>query len=109
MSAANLFRTFASRILPLSLLSTALILATVPPVLAATKLGAPKQTIKLDNAERASPTVKSLPSAAATGPLRILLVDDDVSDNNNIPGDTRKSVSDTVFRKLVSDAVGGDA
>jgi hypothetical protein len=109
MSAANLFRTFAFRILPLSLLSTALILATVPPVLAATKLGAPKQTIKLDNTERASPTVKNLPSPAATGPLRILLVDDDASDNNNIPGDTRKSVSDTVFRKLVSDAVGGDA
>ena len=109
MSAANLFRTFASRILPLSLLSTALILATVPPVLAATKLGAPEQTIKLDNAVRASPTVKSLPSPTATGPLRILLVDDDASDNNNIPGDTRKSVSDTVFRKLVSDTVGGNA
>ncbi|MEK7207509.1 MAG: hypothetical protein AAB134_06480 [Pseudomonadota bacterium] len=108
MSAANLFRTFASRILPLSLLSTALIFATVPPAVAATKLVAPEKAIKLGNAVSPSPAVKN-PSSAATGSLRILLVDDDASDNNNIPGDTRKSVSDTVFRKLVSDAVGGDA
>lgn len=105
MNAASLFRTFVSRTVPFSLLSTALILATVPPALSATKI----VTAKLEQAKKnPSSTVKGLPSPAATGPLRILLVDDDVSDNNNIPGDTRKSVSDTVFRKLVADAVGGD-
>jgi hypothetical protein len=56
-----------------------------------------------------SPSLASLPSPAATGPLRILLVDDDGSDNNNIPGDTRQSSSDLIFRRLVSQAVGGDA
>lgn len=109
MSAANLLRTFASRILPLSLLSAALILAAVPPALAVTKTVTPHLTTRLEAPrEDASPTGKSLRSSAATGPLRILLVDDDVSDNNNIPGDTRRSVSDKVFSKLASDAVGGD-
>lgn len=51
----------------------------------------------------------SLPAPAAAGPLRILLVDDDWSDNNHNPGDKRLSPSDQVFRKLAADAVGGDA
>lgn len=58
---------------------------------------------------RPSPTLASLPSPAAGGGLRILLVDDDVSDNNNIPGDRRLSSSDRIFRQLVSEAVGGNA
>jgi len=46
----------------------------------------------------------------ATGaPLRILLVDDDWSDNNNNPSDSRRSPSDLAFRRLVLDAAGGDA
>ena len=108
MSAANLIRTFVSRFVPLSLLSAVLILAFAPPAVAATKLVAPEKAIKLGNAVSPSPAVKN-PSSAATGALRILLVDDDWSDNNNYPGDSRLSPSDRVFRKLVSDAVGGDA
>lgn len=58
---------------------------------------------------RPSPTLASLPAPVAGGGLRILLVDDDLSDNNNIPGDSRLSSSDRIFRQLVSEAVGGDA
>jgi len=58
---------------------------------------------------RPSPTLASLPLPTAAGGLRILLVDDDLSDNNNIPGDSRLSSSDRIFRQLVSEAVGGDA
>lgn len=108
MSAADPFRTFVFRILPLSLLSTVLILATVPPAVAATKSVAPEKAVKLGNVVSPSPAVKT-PSSAATGSLSILLVDDDWSDNNNYPGDSRLSPSDRVFRKLVSEAVGGDA
>lgn len=56
-----------------------------------------------------APTLASLAPPAAAGPLRVLLVDDDWSDNNHTPGDKRLSLSDTVFRQLVADAVGGDA
>ena len=49
------------------------------------------------------------PPQAGASRLRILLVDDDISDNNHNPKDTRLSHSDRVFRKLVADAVGGDA
>ena len=105
MSASDQNRTSASRVFLPSLLSAAL-LASVPPAFAAEKA--------VDPNAKPNKTAKRLPnpiqpSTVAPGPLRILLVDDDVSDNNNIPGDTRKSVSDTVFRKLVADAVGGDA
>ena len=58
---------------------------------------------------RAPATLATLPAPAAAGPLRILLVDDDPSDNNYQPGDKRLSLSDQVFRKLAADAVGGDA
>lgn len=54
-------------------------------------------------------TLATLPVPAAAGSLRILLVDDDFSDNNHNPGDKRLSPSDTVFRKLAADAVNGDA
>lgn len=110
MSVADLLRTFKFRIIPLSLSCLAFLLVAASPALAATKA-----VVRDPNAKPAktvqsfSRTDASQPSSAANGPLRILLVDDDVSDNNNIPGDTRKSVSDTVFRKLVADAVGGDA
>lgn len=110
MSAASRFHTFvALRIIHIFLLPAALILASVPPSFAATK-----EVVRDPNAKPAK-TVQSFSradasqtSSAANGALRILLVDDDVSDNNNIPGDTRKSASDIVFRKLVADAVGGD-
>ena len=58
-------------------------------------------------ARRPSPPLESLPPLAVAGPLRILLVDDDFSDNNHRPGDTRESSSDTVFRRLVAEAVAG--
>jgi hypothetical protein len=76
-----------------------LVLATSLPVLA----------VAQDSLRRPARSVASLPAPAAAGPLRILLVDDDLSDNNNIPGDKRLSPSDRVFRQLVADAVGGDA
>lgn len=63
--------------------------------------------VAADPPTRRSPaTVATLPAPAAAGPLRILLVDDDFSDNNHTPGDKRLSQSDQVFRKL---AAGGDA
>lgn len=99
MSAANLFICIASRVYPLPLLAATLILASVPPALAAPKAADSDSTSRLQSS---SP-------AATAGALRILLVDDDYSDNNNIPGDSRRSLSDTVFAKLVADAVGGDA
>src|SRR5690349_21195298 len=80
------------------------------PVFAATdaaKLSTPPQQTKRER--RPSPSLDSLPAPAASGPLRILLVDDDYSDNNHRPGDARESHSDTVFRRLTADAVGGDA
>jgi hypothetical protein len=49
----------------------------------------------------------SLPAPAAAGPLRILLVDDDWSENN-AGGTQRLSASDEIFRDLVAAAVGGD-
>lgn len=57
-------------------------------------------------ARRPASSAAGLP--AAGGALRILLVDDDLSDNNHTPGDSRLSPSDRVFRKLVADAVGRD-
>jgi hypothetical protein len=65
--------------------------------------------VAVDKPRRPSPSLASLPAPAASGPFRILLVDDDYSDNNHYPNDTRLSPSDRVFRKLVADAVGGDA
>jgi hypothetical protein len=109
MSAAHVSRTLASRVLPFLLLCTCVIRTNLPAALAATKPTTPSPSTKLQSSQ---PTAKAaatfLASPAATGPLRILLVDDDYSDNNNIPGDSRRSFSDTVFSKLVSDAVGGD-
>lgn len=91
-------------LLPLLLLVTGL------PVFAAPEVIRPGTLTEQANPERRpSPSLGSLPPPAATGPLRILLVDDDLSDNNHTPGDTRLSPSDTIFRQLVADAVGGDA
>ena len=57
--------------------------------------------------QRTPRSVATVPQPAAVGgPLRILLVDDDVSDNNHSPRDSRQSPSDRVFRKLVADTVG---
>ena len=56
-----------------------------------------------------SPPLASLPAPRATGPLRILLVDDDWSDNNRQPGSAELSGSDKIFRRLVADAVGDAA
>lgn len=60
-------------------------------------------------ARRSASSVASVQPPAAAGALRILLVDDDFSDNNHNPGDSRLSPSDRVFRQLVADAVGRDA
>jgi hypothetical protein len=54
-----------------------------------------------------SPVGVVLPTAA--GGRRILLVDDDVADNPLESGDKRLSPSDVVDRRLVAEAVGGDA
>ena len=59
-------------------------------------------------ARQPSPSLASLPAPKASGPLRILLVDDDI--NYDItPGGARLSASDRIFRDLVAAAVGGDA
>ncbi len=84
----------------LSLLSLVLIVTAFP---SSDALAVDKPT------RRAAPTAASLPAPAAAGSLRILLVDDDLSDNNHTPGDKRLSPSDRIFRQLVADAVGGDA
>jgi hypothetical protein len=83
----------------LLLVSLALLLAGLPVFTAAADRPA-RQT---------APALRSLPAPAAAGPLRILLVDDDFSDNNHNPGDSRQSPSDRVFRQIVAGAVGGDA
>lgn len=72
---------------------------TVSPEHAATK--APPR--------KPAPPLASLPAPkAASGPLRILIVDDDW--DNNAPGATdRLTASDEIFRTLVAAAVGGDA
>jgi microsomal dipeptidase-like Zn-dependent dipeptidase len=60
-------------------------------------------------ARKPSPSLASLPAPKAAGPLRILLVDDDWSDNN-VPEPRKPSPgSDTFFRELVAAAVGGNA
>ena len=73
--------------------------AAVSPELAATKTPPRKP----------APSLASLPAPkAASGPLRILIVDDDW--DNNSPGATnRLTASDEIFRTLVAAAVGGDA
>lgn len=60
-------------------------------------------------ARRSVSSVARVPPPATAGAPRMLLVDDDFSDNNHYPNDSRLSLSDRVFRKLVADAVGGDA
>jgi hypothetical protein len=66
--------------------------------------------VPADKAERRpAASLASLPVPAAAGALRILLVDDDWSENNRALGNKRLSPSDTVFRRLVADAVGGNA
>jgi hypothetical protein len=57
-------------------------------------------------ARKPSPALASLPPPTASGPLRILLIDDDASDNNNAGRATRESLSDTIYGDLVSSAVG---
>jgi hypothetical protein len=69
----------------------------------------PASAMAQDSLRRPARSLASLPAPVAAGPLRILLVDDDVSDNNNRPGDKRQSPSDRIFRQLAAAAVGGDA
>jgi microsomal dipeptidase-like Zn-dependent dipeptidase len=52
------------------------------------------------------PALSSLPAPKAAGPLRVLLVDDDVSGNNVSPTETRLSSSDTLFRALATRLAG---
>jgi hypothetical protein len=81
-----------------SLLSLIALLACVPGIVAAQ-----------ERPGRLAPPARASLPPPSPGPLRILLVDDDHSDNNHAPSDSRQSFSDRIFRKLVSDAVGGDA
>src|SRR5262245_18617853 len=54
-------------------------------------------------------SIASLPAPKASGPLRILLIDDDASRNNyGLPPD-KEIGSDEVYRELVAAAVGGKA
>jgi hypothetical protein len=99
MSAARSTRTDVARLLALGLSAATFGLATLPCV-AADSISIPREQ---------GPKVQRVASPVpVSGRLRILLVDDDGSYNNSIPGDKRNSVSDTVFRNLVSNAVGGD-
>ena len=59
-------------------------------------------------ARKVSPPLASLPAPKASGPLRILVVDDDW-DNNSPDARGRLTASDEIFRTLVAAAVGGDA
>jgi len=59
-------------------------------------------------AQRTLVTPVTTAPQAARSPMRILLVDDDWSDNNNNLSDSRRSPSDLAFRRLVSDAVARD-
>ena len=66
-------------------------------------------TKKTGSTRKVSPSLASLPAPkAASGPLRILLVDDDWSDNNGGDSTRRPSASDEIFSGLVAAAVGGD-
>lgn len=57
-----------------------------------------------------SPPLSSLPTPLASGPLKILLVDDDRSDNNTAGRQAGPlSAPDKIFRRLAAEAVGGDA
>lgn len=69
----------------------------------------PAFALAQDGLRRSAPSLASAPTPAAAGPLRILLVDDDFSDNNHHAGDSRLSPSDRIFRQVVANAVGGNA
>ncbi len=56
-----------------------------------------------------SPPLASLPAPKASGPLRILLVDDDASPNNTQLGTRADEGSDTLYRALVAAAVRNNA
>lgn len=74
----------------------------------ATKIN-PDSASKKAQARKPSPPLASLPTPkAASGPLRILVVDDDW-DNNSPGAKNRLTASDEIFRTLVAAAVGGDA
>jgi hypothetical protein len=109
MSASSLLRTFVLRVFPFALLAAAPIFSTVSPALAATKAVAPDPAY-IQNKTKPFPAaaVKNMRATGTAGALRILLVDDDRSDNNFYPGDSRQSPSDRIFLKLIADAVGGD-
>lgn len=76
----------------------------------ATPVSRESATAKPDSTRKPSPALASLPAPkAAAGPLRILLVDDDWSANNNPTTKAPLSASDEILRGLVAAAVGGDA
>ena len=70
-------------------------------------LGPPPTPAKRER--QPSPPLASLPKPAAGGPLHILLVDDDWSDNNSPAGNGHLSKSDEIYRELVAAAVDGKA
>lgn len=65
---------------------------------------------KARSERKPSPSLTSLPKPAASGPLKILVVDDDWTDNN-APGRERAALSrsDRIFRERAEAAVAGDA
>ena len=108
MIAADRRRSSAPRAPSIALACLGLLLAGVTDTHAVLAAAAPQQTaVDRQSAPKPSPSARPVLPNIAGGALRILLVDDDYSDNNNLPGDKRQSPSDAVFRKLVSDAVGG--
>jgi hypothetical protein len=84
-------------------------LAWCPPVARGASGGVTLTPPTKTTPERKPPaSLASLPAPKARGPLRILLVDDDWSPNNN-PGDRHVNRgSDEVYRELVAAAVGRD-
>ncbi|MBL9211450.1 MAG: hypothetical protein JNL92_13355 [Opitutaceae bacterium] len=83
--------------------------AVEPAATAVSAVPLPQATAKPAGGRKPSPPLTSLPAPKASGPLKILLVDDDES-SNNVGGNTGAvQSSDEVFRALVAAAVGGKA
>ncbi len=102
-----ILRSAFGRIVPVLVFLGLTFPAALPGAVGAVNIG-PSPANKADK-RKPSPPLASLPALkAAAGPLRILLVDDDWSENNGLRG-TRPSGSDTIFSELVAAAVGGDA
>ena len=82
------------------------------PIVQPAEMAVSRDATTKQAARTPTPSLASLPPPkAASGPWRILLVDDDWSDNNNPDSSVRErlSGSDEIFRALVAAAVGNEA